>query len=107
MRRLTGSLENERELLRKMRTEARIVTVEQRADMLYELRGEIHIRLEPSQLGLHPEDKEGAGVNVNYERGRLRDLSGPHYDTILLYNPSREDAEHHTEVQRVLDGVPI
>lgn len=54
------SLENQRELLRKVRTQARNVDLEQRELLRYAVHGEVHGRLEPGQLCLPPKDTAGS-----------------------------------------------
>lgn len=65
LRRLNGTTENERGLLREVRPQARVLIIRRRADMLHELHGQVHGCVEPSELGIYPENKTRAGIDVN------------------------------------------
>lgn len=86
-----------------MRTQARIIIIEQRTDLLHKLYGEVHVGVEPSQLGIHPEDKEGAGLNVNVQRGHGNNATHhtaiPHYDTPYPLKSGEEDVKQLTKVK--------
>lgn len=56
--------ETPRELLRKVRPQARQLALQQRTDLHDVLHGEVHGRLEPGQRGVHQQDTTGAGKQL-------------------------------------------
>ena len=56
---LSPSLENQRELLCKVRTETRNLHLERREHVRHAVHGEVHGGMEPGQLGLPAEDTTG------------------------------------------------
>lgn len=54
---LTDSpIENQRPLLREVRSQARILFIERREHLLHPVHGEVHVGMEPGQLDIHQQD---------------------------------------------------
>ncbi|KAJ4391605.1 hypothetical protein N0V93_005224 [Gnomoniopsis smithogilvyi] len=67
--RILMEAKNERVLLREMRAKTWIVIIKRRERLFHRLHGQIHGRVEPSQLSIYNPHKERAGVEVNERFG--------------------------------------
>jgi hypothetical protein len=89
-------IENQRSLLPKVRSQARILVIERRDHLLHAVHGEVHVGMEPSQLDIY---QQNTARRIDYKQ-KIHDAmtrtSNPTSPVIYILSTGTVDSMYNT-----------